>query len=197
MTNKLWVFGCSHGTRYFNLSSIELSWPEIVAHKLNLTLSNQCKIANSNDGIFNDIVDNCSKIASTDLVIVHFTHPERVIHNDITMLPSRTDQESWYKTVNSDDFYYNKFIQIVTASRFLLSNYYFGYTNPTLLVQQFANPVIKKLVTDRAMFYPKLTLHKSYPLGDDEKHLSAQGNELVAEYWIKYLERTMEPVSPV
>jgi|688.fasta_scaffold1019488_2 hypothetical protein len=189
--HKLWVFGCSHGSRDYNLLETELSWPEIVANDLGYTLSNQCKSGYSNDEIFNEILHCYQEITPNDLVLVQFTHPERVVHDGTTMMPSDPAHNYWYKTVNSDDFYYNKFIQMIAACGHLLSNtkYYISYVDPSLLIKKFTDSAVKKLAMDRAIIFPKLTLSKSFPLGIDNKHLSAAGNQKLADCWINHLNR--------
>ena len=186
---KLWVFGCSHGSRDYNLDESQPSWPEIVAEQYHLELHNHCRSGYSNDEIFRSILRHRVDFRPEDMVIIQFTHPERVVHAGLTMQPSDSGCEQWYKTVNSDDFYDNKFIQTVAACRNILCgfDYYYGYVDPTLLIQQFSEPVIKSLVMPRAVLYPKLILHKGFDLGLDGRHLSATGNRQLASHWIQYL----------
>ena len=181
--NKLFVFGCSHSTGDYNLDDINQAWPTILSNKLNLILENYAISGYSNDDIFVSIFKNINKINNSDTVLVFLTFPERVkINKDTTLLPSRDKDEWWYKIVNDDYFYELQFIKIFLAIQSLLKdkNYKITFVDPSILIKsEFYN---KNILTNTFLL-PKITLSKSFSLGDDARHLGAKGHIKIAEFF--------------
>lgn len=186
---NLWVFGCSHATREHNLSNDEKSWIEIVSETLSLNPQVYSKGGSSNDEILEKIIQNLDIINEEDQIIVMMTFPERIMYDGQRILPSEDKFQWWYKIVNSDDFYYRKFLTNFLSIAFLLFNKkaIITFVDPTLIIKNMS-PTTKKIVKNQSTFLPKLTLRKSFPLGADKKHLSKEGHIMLAEFFIKLID---------
>jgi len=188
--NNIWFFGCSHSTGQFNLNNCEESWTYLLAKSLNYQEINFARPGNSNDGIFLDIVSNLQKFKSNDKIFILLTFPERIKLNKKNMVPSDKNNSFFYKVVNDDDFFTNKFLQICLAIKFLLKDYDYklGFVDPTLLFKLFEDVNIKNLIKDEhSIFFPKITLTKSFTLGKDNKHLSVDGHQELYKFVYKKL----------
>lgn len=186
---NLWVFGCSHSTRNHNLSNDEKSWFEIVSETLSLNPQVWSKSGSSNDEILEKIIQNLDTISDDDQIIVMMTFPERIMYDGQRILPSEDKFQWWYKMVNSDDFYYRKFLSNFLSIAFLLQHkkVIITFVDPTLLIKNMSS-VTKKIVRDRSVFLPKITLSKSFPLGADKKHLSKEGHIMLAEFFMNLID---------
>lgn len=71
----IWVFGDSLSTNYG--VSLEQSWPEIIAKKLNTKVNNHAHEAVDNFFIFSNYLNQQDKIKSNDIIIVQWTSPNR------------------------------------------------------------------------------------------------------------------------
>lgn len=179
---RLFVYGCSHATADFNLKNENESWPRLVANHFNRELYNKAISGNSNDGIFLNILD--SDFCNDDLVLVLMTFPHRVmIDENVTVLPSKTSDEWWYKLIMSDVFYQTNFLKCLLAIQNRITNipHLISFVDPYLL---FKYPNHKKIITDDIIFLPKLTLSKSYELGEDKKHMSTKGHLQMSNFLI-------------
>lgn len=177
--NNIWFFGCSHSTSQYNLNNFEESWTYLLAKSLKYQEMNFAKSGNSNDGIFLDILNNLQKFNPDDKIFILLTFPERIKLNKKNIVPSDKNDTFFYKVVNDDEFFTNKFLQICLAIKFLLRDYDYkiGFVDPTLLFKLFEDSNVKNLIKDEhSIFFPKITLSKSFSLGEDNRHLSVEGH---------------------
>lgn len=177
--NNYWFFGCSHTTSTFNFVSKDNCWTRLLAQSFGYNEINLAAPGLSNDAIFNKVLDNLPNFKSTDKVFILLTFPERLYINKRNILPSDPSHSIYYKTINDDDFFATKLIQIILSLKLLLQNvdYHISYVDPSLILKHMVNIRIKELLKDqRTILLPKLTLSNSFELGADHKHLSTQGH---------------------
>lgn len=77
--NKLWVFGCSFSSGHLNVPK-EKSYGNLLSIEMGLDIGNISSPGNSNDIIFNDLIQNIGRINENDYVIVQFTSTDRIGH---------------------------------------------------------------------------------------------------------------------
>jgi hypothetical protein len=185
--NKLWIFGCSHSTGDFNLSSGDKPWTTIVATAMGRLESNYAVSGNSNDRIVESVMSAIPQFSADDKIIVLMTHPYRIDYGNKVLKPSNMYDEWWYKVVIDDKFYATKQLHQLLSLHGLLANfdYSIGFADPTLLFAMTKeNKNVKQYFTKNCFIFPKLQLPKSYPLGDDMKHLSPAGHIDIAKFII-------------
>lgn len=182
---RLFVYGCSHATADYNLNNEKDSWPAIVAAHLQRMLYNKAVSGYSNDEIFLSIRGEDFK--SDDLVLVLMTFPHRILlDKDVVARPSQPGYEWWYKKISNDLFYQTNFLKCLLAIQHTLLNvpHLISFVDPYLL---FTYPNHKKLITNDIVFLPKLTLSKSFELGEDKNHMSLESHLKMSNYWIDKL----------
>lgn len=134
---NIWIYGCSHATRDFNLNDKDLSWLEIVGYKTGLQVKNRAISGISNDNIIDNVLKDINSIDHSDFVIVLMTYPNRVtITKNKVLRPSEADDQWWYKAVNEDYYYATRFLQQFLSLIFLLNdkNYLLTFVDPTLII---------------------------------------------------------------
>lgn len=81
--NNIWIFGCSFSSGYLEVDR-ENSYGNLLSKELNLGIKNLASAGDSNDIIFNKLVNNLKDIKENDIIIYQFTNFNRIgfFHND-------------------------------------------------------------------------------------------------------------------
>ena len=194
---RAWFFGCSHVTGY-DISDCSLRWSSMICRHFAWEERNLARDNNTNDGIMHDILAARQDIKSHDIVLVQMTHAHRLIYDGKIMRPSDPEIEPepiepirdwWFKTVTADDFYANRLLSMSLAVRHVLhgTEFYQSFADPSLLLAKFNQPGIKDQFRHHTIYHPKLTLHKSYDMNAQGRHMSQLGNAQAAQHWISKL----------
>ena len=139
MKNNLFVYGCSY-TRCFECnedhiykqkykkSEDDTGWPDIIAKKFDLNLYNYGAGLNSNDKIFDSIINSFSLIKENDIVIIERTFNHRYDIPDldnkqlITMAPNPENLLRGFWPTDSDKAYTKKEIEHLTYMSVLMES---------------------------------------------------------------------------
>jgi hypothetical protein len=80
----IWSFGCSFSAMY-GLITLEDTYPNLIAKKLNYNIKNTSFTGNCNEKIFFDLLENIDKIKFGDIITYQFSSFDRVgfFHNNL------------------------------------------------------------------------------------------------------------------